>query len=535
MSSVMAAGGEIKFGLDLAVIDIERVLSGPDLGELNGLMCRWVGERTARNSVVYDLAHGVELAVEGIRAGLGERIRFSGMRRDFRGLSPLHILAIQGKIELLKALLPAVIEKVGGRSLLHFAALGGHLRTAMLPLMPFDCSPKEQDEYGGTPGNIDTLVKEQRCQSFHGKWKVSGTHIPAQELLKLWLGAAPRSVYIAQKEMCKKIMSGITICAGDVIEVSCAPEKGLGSQALAKINIAAFTSICRYEGLFHGPAFFDFATRLEEKPIVADPALFSERREGGTTEYWDNIVDGELFCNDAVFINDGIPNLLYLQEYGVAGKPCITHCVTTRAVKAGETLRTFYNNHQVRFMPGYIEQGDAKKERVKFIRDIEAKSPASSLTLYEKQCLSWILASPYLCARWISLGEISLNTLNHLFQLGSFAVDEGSAQQNYMNSFEPFKLFGSEVDVAIAKQWIGPVLAKNFIEMGITNLDVIYSGIALALNELVESLTEIPKNSVWKESCRTYIREHKILAEIIPLSEPGEFIWRLKSAAVVKE
>jgi len=73
------------------------------------------------------------------------------------GDTPLHVAAIEGRLDLIKTMLPFVrnIDVRGyiGNTPLHCAACGGHADVAQY-LIEHGADPRSENDYGDTPGDF---------------------------------------------------------------------------------------------------------------------------------------------------------------------------------------------------------------------------------------------------------------------------------------------------------------------------------------------------------------------------------------------
>ncbi|MBM3192762.1 MAG: hypothetical protein FJZ59_00825 [Chlamydiae bacterium] len=58
-------------------------------------------ERCEDNFVIWDLVHGVAISEIEISRNMRQRVKLDFMRDDFEGFSPLHVLALQGRVKIL--------------------------------------------------------------------------------------------------------------------------------------------------------------------------------------------------------------------------------------------------------------------------------------------------------------------------------------------------------------------------------------------------------------------------------------------------
>ena len=472
-ATVVSAGAGASVGMG----GEEHVLPGPKEGEIDALLCTFIGERGEGNSVLYDLAHRTEVGVDVIKAGIRQRAAFPGMRGDIDGLSPLHILALQGKVTVLNALRPAKFGSLGGRGVFHFLALRGKLHPS---------ADDKKDEYGGTARDIYNLVKRKEgVPMCAGMYQIEGAHIPATELLKIWFMAKPLPLFDEVRTSVEKFVSSLRQIEGAIVFGR--SEIGLGIEARAARDIPRETIFEKYIGEFASGAFCGTLRQADLIEFPAQNEIYSGSEWQTEDEsYFDGVVDAKKFGGPGAFINDGLPNAIFILTPGVDGAPFLSKLMSVRDIRRGEALSVCYQEHPVRLLPEYIEPEEAKEERRKVIEALVTKSSFKSLNRYETSALGWIISTPYLLFRWIKNGEITKDQLQNLLGLAAELEIEESPKSVYIDVLNTLIPDLNEVQFsAFVNQWVEPVLSYTPDASVPKNYQRVHAGIAVVCDYLL--------------------------------------------------
>jgi|GEM_PF-3917253 len=276
-----------------------------------------MGERREDNFVIWDLVHGVDVSVKGIIQNIAQRVRVSSMREDFRGLTSLHVLALQGRIEVINESGMPLLEKVGGRGLLHFMALGGHIRhDAVLRYVELsrESLSDDLDEYNGSALDIQNFVEEKMDPPIFSVGRIRLDVISKVDLLKIWLMIRPCETFLKQMEECRKF------------------EQKIGLEVFASEEIYQFHQICSYLGTIFS---YDMLPFLEKDlkinsdvssyfPKTETPIIFdmSESQSFDASKVSPSL-DESIFFKTSQFINNGMPNIFVFNSLGVKGFPVV--------------------------------------------------------------------------------------------------------------------------------------------------------------------------------------------------------------------
>jgi hypothetical protein len=291
------------------------LILGPSTTEVNLFVASLMKERNEDNFVIWDLVHGVEVLATTIFENINQAVRVSSMRDDFKGLTPLHVLALQGKIDQINELRVLVLEKIGGRGLLHFMALGGHIRhegvRAYLAHSGENIA-RDLDEYSGSALDIAKIVEEKKATLVLGKFHICESHIPAVDLLKIWLMVRPEEPFLKRVREDREFEKGVIFSGKPEDAIELRETSGeLGVEALASKDISFREEVSFYVGLFSASAMF---SSLSDLCLIKKEAKSYFREEEINYENCDGIVDATEVCNKSVFINDGLPNVFLLSR-----------------------------------------------------------------------------------------------------------------------------------------------------------------------------------------------------------------------------
>lgn len=469
-------------------------LQGPNISHIEGFIASLMEERNEKNFIIWDLVHGVAISQIVILRNMHQRVKSDFMRDDFEGFSPLHVLALQGRVRIvLEAIsLRNKIKEifamfrgerreesssffVGNRTLLHLLALGGHNK----------CLGLERDEYDGTAKDIAKIVSGKCGNPFADRRIIPHTHMDALDLLKIWTCFRPGLDFQRNRARNVLQLGQFRPIQRDVLGVARLSES-LGFGAYATEDLPRGHIIGTYKGVFNPFALDCF---LEENPtylIQKSGSIFL--KPDRSTEYFADIVDGKTYCSKEAFINDAVPpSLVFIGEVGVGGLPFRTRCVTLRDIRKGEFLGACYASHQMRMRADYIEMPEAISERNAFIRGLERKRDLSELSIYERNGVNAVVATPQLVFRWLKSGEVSFSQIENIFrlylQLGlNNEVDLYAAAFLLMAK----KLKDPKFATYFFQNWIDPILTNEDLVVS-NNQDFMYKGLATACMELVNA------------------------------------------------
>jgi hypothetical protein len=451
-------------------------------------------ERCEDNFVIWDLVHGVAISEIEISRNMRQRVKLDFMRDDFEGFSPLHVLALQGRVKILSETLRlrnkikecfALVRGgrreerssffVGNRTFLHLLALGGHNR----------CLGSEIDEYGGSARDIAKIVSKKRGEFMGGRWLISHTHIDSLELLKIWISFRPERSFEETAARTKLVSGQYSPIKGDTLGVA-RVSGSLGFAAYARENLPQGRTLGIYKGLFNPIAFNSFLKEHLGLLVQKKSAIFPKVTD--STEYFSDMVDAKTFCSKEAFINDSVPpSVLFIAELAEKGLPFQTRCVTLRDIRKGEFLGAFYACHQMRMREDYVEIPEAISVRDAFIRGIQTKRDLSELCTYEKSGLNAVVATPQLVFRWLKSGAVSLSQIENIFRL-YLQLRLNNEADAYATAFLLVirKLKEPEFLTYFFQNWIDPILTNKDLIVS-NNQDFMYKGLAVACMELVDA------------------------------------------------
>lgn len=486
-----------------------RVLDGPNIATINAYLANLMGNRREDNFVIWDLVHGVALSEIDILRNLSQRVRNDSMRDDFEGFSPLHVLALQGKIKTLGEVL-RVRNKVksafamyrpdrdcrltdpffvGNRTELHLLALGGYNKWF----------GEKVDEYEGSAKDIARIVGEKKGEPFCGKWIISATHIDALNLLKIWISCKPTNQFVEGVAVNRAQFRKLGVIKDDVLAVAKLPG-GLGFAAYATRDIPANCVVGTYQGVFNPTAFSIFLEESHGYIHQQEAGRFEKEHVKG--EYFSTMVDGETYCSEEAFINDRVPpSIMFMTELARNGLIAQTRCRTLRAIKKGEFIGTSYANHEMRMRKDYIETPDAIRERNALIVSLLEKQHPSKLFIYERCGINAIVATPQLLFRWLKSKEITLDQIEHILRLYiMLGLNETKDQfaKAFLSVIPKLKETGC-LDIFLTN-WIDPILEEKKL-LTAMNQDFMFTGLAYACMEL--------QANSWK-----HMLEHRISLDI---------------------
>jgi hypothetical protein len=467
-------------------------LPGPNISEINGFIASLMKKRTRENCVVWDLVHDVEVSLDAVLRGLSQRVRIRGMRDDFEGFSPLHVLAIQGKLEILTEAI-RISNKVkrvfqlfresapekrgasffpGQRSVLHLLALGGHNKYFGL----------EQDEYEGTPKDIARIVGEKKGSAFCGKWKINGPHVPAVDLLKIWVGCRPTKEFRELVANNRVQLFGLRSLPGGVFRVAQRGEV-LGFAAYATRDIPENCIVGTYQGVFDPTAF---SITLAEVPdaMQINSEFFPKRHTEG--EYFSGMFDAEMYCSEEAFINDHVPpSISFISELARNGLMIQTRCLTLRPIKRGEFVGASYANHPMRITRDYFESSEMILERRALIQNLTKKKDGERLSRYEVFGLQSIISTPQLIFRWLKSGDLALDDLEKILRR-YLMLGMNDLTTEYVSQFFigiP-KLKERDFFDLFLRQWIDPILNSRGLLIA-NNQDHMFRALGMAFMNLI--------------------------------------------------
>jgi hypothetical protein len=512
----MTLRAERAIASHVAAEDPLPFIEGPNSALIDNLLIKWVGRRRSRdNDCIFDLVHRVEISTSEILRGMNQRIYFHGMREDVDGLTPLHVLALQGRIGLILPLDIKEPKTIGGRTIGHFFALAGHLGNRdsiqfLIQKTSFDFGSK--DEYGGTEFNIAKLVEKKELRQMAGKYELSHTHIPAHELLKIWMGTSPKSEFASGLEACKYLASTLIRSTEKDSSFEIAEEEGIGFGVRATKNIAEGAKFLSYIGHYHPNPFKRNA--LQEENFMHFAPWLEEGFGIGSREsldYMDGVVDASKYSSKMAHINDGLyPNVTFIQTMNEHGVPFSSVCAALRPIKAGEFLKVRYDSHPIRKSKMYYESEKDLAERVEVLKSISrTDSRALISSAWKEALLTWV-SSPYAIFNDVMNERFSLAQLKGIFEniTASPYINETYFYPESLSKI--LSLLKKEHIPIFIENWINPVLNNELLQR-LPNPQVLYLGIAIACQKFLD--------------CKNLKKRNDMRLIQLPWGD-NEFVWR---------
>lgn len=346
-----------------------------------------------------------------------KKLTFAGLRPDIRSFPGAFILALEGRLDVLTTHLESLRDfRIGGRSLAHFFALGGHFEVAQAALEKAGY-PMLPDEYEGTPAKIHAMV----CARDHvplmagdevipGRYSLTVPYVPAEKLLKLWMLRVPKRSFLEVKPLIEAVDGRLDLSRAcpEKVAVERAKDPRLGLQLRAIAPIKQGELIDGYFGAIDEDLWAEITKTFTDGEDAEFPVI-----EGYVAgDSCDGVMDGATYLSKAVLANDGPPNAKLQVGYAVEGLVGLTGLVALKDIAPGESVTTLYQRHDLRTDAQYIEIVPETRKAV--FDEIISKRKSSDLTKYHKAVLDWFFLTPQLGLRLLRNRELSFKRFERL-------------------------------------------------------------------------------------------------------------------------
>jgi hypothetical protein len=477
------------------------IIHGPNQEKIDEVIYSWIGTvKTPQNDVIFDLAHRIDCSKEDLIRGLSQWIHVDGMRTDTKGLSLIHLLALQGRLEILEGIEFIDPPSIGGRSVGHFLALAGHIGKRESIRYLIERSIHEigiEDEYGGTELNIDRLVSRKVCRPMATKYEIPSTHVPSEELLKIWMGTSPKEEFYEGLESSRLIYDRLVSSEIKDSSLELCPQDRLGIGLRAKKDIPAGAKFLNYDGVYNYLSFLRNAKQSKNFMHFASWIDNPERRSNHSDlRYLDGMCDASFFSSKMAHINDGLmPNVSFLQSMNYKGLAFSSYCVAIKPIKAGEFLKVRYDNHPVRIATEYVENEIELKERISFLKTLARLPKDFELSLAHKEATINYFATPYVFFDDLIKKRFSKDLFVQIVLKG-IQNSYISETYPYLTSVFSVVSFLRDEDIPLFFQnWILPIF-KDKILLCLENPQLLYVGIQLAIERFARSRNVDQKNTM---------------------------------------
>jgi hypothetical protein len=490
------------------------LIHGPNQDKIDAVLYSWIGaEKTPENDVIFDVAHRVDRTKEDLVRGLSQKIFVKGMRPDTEGLTLVHLLALQGRLEVLEGVEFSDPPRIGGRTIGHFLALSGHLGKRESIRYLIEKSIHEigtKDEYGGTELNIHRLVGRKECKPMGRKYEIPSSHVPSEELLKIWMGTSPKEEFYKGVECCKLIYDKLVSSEveGGCFELS--PEDRLGIGLRAKKDIPEGAKFLNYDGVYN---FLPFVRNAMQSRNFMHLAPWVDTRESRPEQsdlrYLDGMCDASFFSSKMAHINDGLmPNVSFLQSMNYKGLAFSSYCVAIKPIKAGEFLKVRYDNHPIRLATEYVENEIELKLRISFLKTLTRLPKGFKLSLAHQEAIINYFGTPYVLFDDLIKQRFSKDLFIQIVLKG-VEYSYVSEIYPYLTSLFAVVSFLRDKDIPLFFQnWILPIF-KDKTLVRLENPQLLYVGIQLAISRFEGSRNLGQKNTM----------------RLLPAALPNIYFW----------